>query len=202
MSGKRFRPIAFLALVALLPACGVGTGGGTLTPTVAPAAPAGLVAQSGNGRVVIQWATSPAASTYTVRRSPAGGGPYLDVPGGGGLTTTSFVDSTVPNGTTQYYVVAAVNAFGESFNSPEIAATAGFRGAQIAAGRDHSLALLQDGTLWSWGRNNDSQLGNGSTTALSNVAVPVSTPAALRSSPPRASACISRKARSWRPCAG
>lgn len=31
----------------------------------------------------------------------------------------------------------------------------------IAAGRDHSLAVLSDGTVWSWGSNAKGQLGNG-----------------------------------------
>jgi alpha-tubulin suppressor-like RCC1 family protein len=33
--------------------------------------------------------------------------------------------------------------------------------AQIAAGFDHSLALMSDGTVWAWGLNNYGQLGNG-----------------------------------------
>jgi hypothetical protein len=36
--------------------------------------------------------------------------------------------------------------------------------ATLAAGSDHSLALCSDGTLLSWGRNNNGQLGDGSNT--------------------------------------
>ena len=34
---------------------------------------------------------------------------------------------------------------------------------QVSAGNEHVLAIRQNGTLWAWGRNNQSQLGNGST---------------------------------------
>lgn len=33
----------------------------------------------------------------------------------------------------------------------------------IDAGRDHSLALKSDGTVWAWGRNNNGQIGDGTT---------------------------------------
>ena len=39
----------------------------------------------------------------------------------------------------------------------------------ISAGNAHSVALKTDGTLWTWGRNQESQLGNGTT---SNLNVP------------------------------
>ncbi|MBK8042926.1 MAG: hypothetical protein IPK21_09825 [Haliscomenobacter sp.] len=44
--------------------------------------------------------------------------------------------------------------------------TENFNGAwvKIAAGRNHSLAIKTDGTLWAWGSNEDGQLGDGSTT--------------------------------------
>jgi alpha-tubulin suppressor-like RCC1 family protein len=34
----------------------------------------------------------------------------------------------------------------------------------ISAGNSHSIAIKTDGTLWTWGRNQESQLGDGSTT--------------------------------------
>lgn len=35
--------------------------------------------------------------------------------------------------------------------------------AAIAAGRQHALALKNDGTVWAWGSNGDGQLSDGST---------------------------------------
>ena len=34
---------------------------------------------------------------------------------------------------------------------------------QVAAGYDHSLAIISDGSVWSWGSNAFGQLGTGST---------------------------------------
>ncbi|MDP2720062.1 MAG: RCC1 domain-containing protein, partial [Dehalococcoidia bacterium] len=47
------------------------------------------------------------------------------------------------------------------------------RPAGIAAGFNHSVAMLSDGTVWAWGNNGHGQLGNG-TTASSTTPVPVS----------------------------
>jgi alpha-tubulin suppressor-like RCC1 family protein len=44
----------------------------------------------------------------------------------------------------------------------------------VAAGQEHSLALRTDGTVVAWGQNSSGQLGDGSTTPMSKVPVPVS----------------------------
>lgn len=55
-----------------------------------------------------------------------------------------------------------------SVADPDASASASVRvtlgsGAVLAAGRNHSLALASDGRVWSWGRNSEGQLGDGST---------------------------------------
>ena len=45
--------------------------------------------------------------------------------------------------------------------------------AMVAAGREYSVALKDDGTVWAWGRNDFGQLGNGTNTD-SGVPVQVS----------------------------
>jgi alpha-tubulin suppressor-like RCC1 family protein len=42
----------------------------------------------------------------------------------------------------------------------------------VAAGGAHSVALQSDGTLWTWGLNEDGQLGNGTDGPFTNVTTP------------------------------
>lgn len=173
MVAFRARGWGLLLVVLILPACGVG-GGGTLTPTVAPGIPAGVSARSGNGSVTISWQASPAAVTYEVQRSTHAGGPYAPVPGGSTVAATTFRDDGLANGSVFFYVVTAGNAFGQSPISAEVEGVPGIRARKVACGDEHSLALLDDGSLWAWGRNWWGQLGNGTVTPLSSVAVEVS----------------------------
>jgi alpha-tubulin suppressor-like RCC1 family protein len=50
----------------------------------------------------------------------------------------------------------------------------------IAAGQDHNLAVTSDKRLWSWGRNNNKQLGDGTTTHR-DTPVPVETQSGAQS---------------------
>ena len=78
-------------------------------------------ATAGNGRVSVAWETSVGATSYTVERSTTDGGPYTPI--ASGLTTTTYTDTTVANGTTYYYVVQQVNSAGQSPNSAQVVAT-------------------------------------------------------------------------------
>ena len=89
---------------------------GLLAPAPPPA-PVNLTALGGNGLAALSWTAANRTASYTVRRSLTSGGPYTALQSG--ITTTYYTDSTVSNGTTYYYVVSAVNAFGESPNSPK-----------------------------------------------------------------------------------
>jgi len=93
--------------------------GGTVA---APAAPTNLTASAGNAQVSLSWTGSSGATSYNIYRSTSSGGegstPYLT-----GVTTTSFTDTGVSNGTTYYYEVTAVNSGGESGESKEASAT-------------------------------------------------------------------------------
>jgi alpha-tubulin suppressor-like RCC1 family protein len=168
------RLLTILALAVVVPACGTG-GGGTLTPTVAPGTPTDLKAISGNGRVTLQW-TAPSAAGFTVLRSANAAGPYFPISVPGQFPTpTSYVDRTVSNGNSYFYQVKAFNLLGESPPTTDVEGRPAFKPAVVAAGptASHSLAVFEDGILWSWGWNNVGQLGTGtqSGTIMSPVEV-------------------------------
>jgi hypothetical protein len=95
-------------------------------PAAVPAAPTGLTGTPTNATALLQWTSVPASpTTWSVKRSFSSGGPYTTIATGvtEGVTATAYTDSAVTNGGTYYYVVAAVNAFGESANSAQVTVT-------------------------------------------------------------------------------
>src|SRR6185295_3938633 len=81
------------------------------TPMAPPIAPASLTATPGNGRVTLSWSPSAGAARYKLLRATTPGGPFsiaVSTP------DTTFTDTTVANGTTYFYSVAAQNGAGES----------------------------------------------------------------------------------------
>jgi len=96
--------------------------GGIVTPTpVVPAAPTGLTATAGNAQAALSWTASTGATGYNVKRATTSGGPYTTV--AAGVTSTSYANTGLTNGTTYYYVVSAANSAGESANSAQASAT-------------------------------------------------------------------------------
>jgi glucan endo-1,3-alpha-glucosidase len=96
------------------------TGSSSAAPV--PGVPTGLAATAGNGQVSLTWSASSGATSYSVYRSTTSNGEgmaALDA----GLTTTSFTDTGLANGTTYFYKVAAVNGSGVSAQSAETSAT-------------------------------------------------------------------------------
>lgn len=92
-----------------------------ITAPQPPNAPTGLNASVDNGQVHLSWNSVPGAETYKVKRAASPGGTYTEV--AAGLTNNQYTDTGLTNGTTYYYVVSAVNAYGESPNSAEVSAT-------------------------------------------------------------------------------
>lgn len=86
----------------------------TIGPGFAPDVPLYLTATGGDGQIALSWRASTGALSYLVKRSESRGGPYNVI---GTVSTTSYVDSTITNGSEYYYVVSAVNSNQESVNS-------------------------------------------------------------------------------------
>ena len=88
-------------------------------PTV-PSAPTGLKATPGNSQVSLTWNAGAGATSYNLYRSGSSGTETLYK---SGLSTTSFTDTGLTNGTAYFYQVAAVNSVGASARSSEATAT-------------------------------------------------------------------------------
>ncbi|NVM77900.1 putative small secreted protein [Duganella sp. SG902] len=108
------------------------TGGDGAAPSVVPAAPAALLAAPGDGAVPLRWQRSFGATSYTVMRATASGGPYTAI--ASGLTGGSYTDKSVTNDVTYYYAVTASNAAGASGLSPADSATPARAMVNVAVG--------------------------------------------------------------------
>jgi autotransporter-associated beta strand protein len=91
-----------------------------VTVVLPPAAPRGLVAGAWNGRIDLSWTPVTGAATYEVRRALSSDGPFTTV---ASVAVPSYSDTSVVNGTTYYYSVAATNSAGTALGSATVSAT-------------------------------------------------------------------------------
>jgi len=89
-----------------------------VAPVGPPGAPGALTAAPADSQITLSWATSGGAASYNVKRSATAGGPYALI--ASGISAATFTDTGLTNQTTYYYVVSAVNSYGEGPNSTEI----------------------------------------------------------------------------------
>jgi fibronectin type 3 domain-containing protein len=93
-----------------------------ISATTVAAAPTGLAATAGPGQVTLTWTGSTGATSYNIYRATTSGGEG-STPIASGVSSTSFTDGAVTNGTLYYYEVTGVDAGGESGPSNESSAT-------------------------------------------------------------------------------
>lgn len=93
-----------------LPACsGGGSNGDSRDEELSPpASPTGLESASQDGAIGLGWDASSGADMYRVYRSTSSGVDASGSPLANGIEETEYVDESVDNGTTYYYVVTAV----------------------------------------------------------------------------------------------
>jgi fibronectin type 3 domain-containing protein len=97
---------------------GTYTISGTLSTL--PGVPTGVTATPANNQVTVSWSPSGGATSYNLYRATASHGETLYQPG---ITSTTFSDTGLTDGTTYYYEVSAVNGSGETALSSEVQAT-------------------------------------------------------------------------------
>ncbi len=88
-------------------------------PVGPPPIPVGFSARPGNGQIILNWAASFGATSYSLKRSTANGGPYVTI---ASPVSTNYTDNGLVNGTTYYYVLSASSSHGQSSNSVQISA--------------------------------------------------------------------------------
>jgi fibronectin type 3 domain-containing protein len=96
----------------------------SVVPQVPPAAPTQLRATPSTSLnlVTLQWAASPGAADYVVKRTTGPANPWVAI--ASGVASTTFTDHDAYNGHTYYYCVAAETSAGqESTNSSAASAT-------------------------------------------------------------------------------
>lgn len=108
-----------------------------------PAAPAGLAATPGTAQIGLLWDSSVGATNYNLKRAITSGGPYTTITS---LTGTNYSDTHVTNGVVYYYVVTAVDNFGESANSAQVSASSINPGFKLAVAPATNTLIASLGT--------------------------------------------------------
>jgi fibronectin type 3 domain-containing protein len=86
-----------------------------------PAAPTGVTATPADDAVTISWTAVAGAASYNIYWSTTSGAGVTGTPIAN--VTNPYVQTGLTNGTTYYYVVTAVNGYGESTPSNQVSAT-------------------------------------------------------------------------------
>jgi hypothetical protein len=134
-----------------------------------PAAPTNLVATIGDANVALNWSASITAANYYIKRSTTSGSGYTSIATNASL---AFTNTGLTNGTAYFYVVSAVNTFGESTNSAQASARP-TSSAPVAIGATNAPGQLRifwpaDHTGWQL-QSQTNSLGVGLGTNWSNI---------------------------------
>jgi|GEM_PF-5159189 len=91
-----------------------------VTAPVVPTVPVLSLVTAVNNQASLSWSAISGVAGYNVKRSTTNGSGYSTV---ASVTSTSYVDQGLANGTTYYYVVTAVSGTNESASSNQVSAT-------------------------------------------------------------------------------
>jgi alpha-tubulin suppressor-like RCC1 family protein len=140
---------------------GAGPNSNEVSAPIAPRVPWYVATRGGDGVIRLTWLPPYGATSYSIRRSPWAEGPYTTIVSG--LSASSYEDHGLEKGTAYYYVLRASNAGSESEDTNPVFGMP-VRIVRISAGGDHSMALDDQGDVWTWGSNQYGQLGDGTKT--------------------------------------
>ncbi|HEX3800001.1 MAG TPA: hypothetical protein VH413_15010 [Verrucomicrobiae bacterium] len=114
-------------------------------PLPPPTAPINLAATAQTNRVALSWSDTSGgfSTTYIVLRSITSGSNYIAVATLSGIGSTNYIDTSVYDGTTYFYVVEAVDSGGTSSPSTQASAIPFFA---LLTGLSGNIALLDGGT--------------------------------------------------------
>ncbi len=129
----------------------------TYPPLPVPATPTGLTATAGVSQVALNWAPSAvnAAQGYNVLRSTQSGGPYTTITSWNANTNPQYIDTTATNGSTYYYVVAAINQSGTSGYSAQASGTPFATGTLPAGWTNQDIGTVETSGSASYGSGDD-----------------------------------------------
>ena len=134
---------------------------GTALPDVVLGAvtpPTGLTAIAFDSKVVLAWQPAAGASGgYTVLRGPGAGAPTTVVSGAGGVSGTTFTDTSANNGSIYSYAVRANSGGSQSANSNLVNA------APIPLGSGSGNAIVQENSVPGHDRLEDAERAAGAT---------------------------------------
>lgn len=94
----------------------IATSGTILAGNNTPSTPTGLKLNRANKKVILNWNAVEGATSYNIKRANSGTGTYTTI---GTAATNAYADSSITYCTANnvFYVVSAVNQFGESSNA-------------------------------------------------------------------------------------
>jgi rhamnogalacturonan endolyase len=132
-----------------------------------PVAPTNLTATAGNAQVTLNWTPSVSATAYVVREATNSGGPYTTL--SSIVTSSSYTQIGLSNGTTYYYVVAATSSGGTGANSNEASA---IPNANLNLTWSGGVSTAWDTTTGNWvGGSGTTHYVDGDTVLFSDTAV-------------------------------
>jgi alpha-tubulin suppressor-like RCC1 family protein/subtilisin family serine protease len=133
-----------------------------------PTAPSNLIAtRVATDQINLTWTDQSSNETsFVIERKTGSSGTYATL-ATLAANATSYSDTTSLSASAWYYYrIYAANAAGTSSYSSEASTkTLGFVWGALAGGKGHSVALKDNGTVWTWGTNYVGQLGTGNTTS-------------------------------------